>query len=156
MSITTTKVTTKWDAKKTAEVTSHIVASTWLSAFEVISKLDQKAQQEFHNLTTQHKLNHYKQMNIKNPMDLVRAIGETEHNVYGSDIEISGDENKATLKYNSCGMWNASQKLGKFTPEQEQKMGEQCVSTWSQIAKEFGFKYEPKMEKDSYEMTFSK
>jgi hypothetical protein len=156
MTTTATKVNTKWETKHVQEVTSNLVASTWLAAHQVISKLDQKAQQEFHNLLREHKINHYKSLNVKTPMDLVRAIAETDHNVFGSDIEISGDANKATLKYNSCGMWNACQKLGKFTPEQETKMGEQCSSTWTQIAKEFGFKYEPKMEKDSYEMTFSK
>lgn len=158
MTTTATKVNTKWDSKKTAEVTSNIVAATWLAAWEVISKLDEKAQQHFHDALRQQKLNHYKTMNIKTPLDLVRAVAETEHNVYGSEIEISGDEKKATLKYNSCGMWEASKKIsgGKFTPEQEQKMGEQCQSSWNKIAKEFGFTFEPKMEKDSYEMTFSK
>jgi len=158
MPVTTTKVTTKWDHAKTTETASRIVASSWLAAWEVISKLDQKVQDEYHRLTRQHKLDYYKSLNIKTPLDLVRAIAETEHNIFGSEIEISGDEKKANLKYNSCGVWNASQKLstGKFSPEEEQKMGEQCQATWGQIAKEFGFNFEPKMTKDSYEMTFSK
>ena len=158
MPATTTKVTTKWDHAKTTETASRIVASSWLSAWEVISKLDQKVQDEYHKLTRQHKLDYYKSQNIKTPYDLVRTIAETEYNLYGSEIEISGDEKRANLKYNTCGVWNASQKLstGKFSPEEEQKMGEQCQATWALIAKEFGLNFEPKMTKDSYEMTFSK
>ncbi len=156
MTTTATKVNTKWETKHIQEVTSNIVASTWMAAHQVISKLDQKAQQEFHNLVRDHKITHYKSLNVKTPMDLVRAIAETEHNVYGSDIEISGDANKATLKYNSCGMWSACEKLGKMTADQEKAMSEQCTSTMTQVAKEFGFKFEPKMDKDTYEMTFSK
>ncbi|HEY9773706.1 MAG TPA: hypothetical protein V6C81_07835 [Planktothrix sp.] len=155
---TPTKVTTKWDSKKIAETTSHLVAGTWLAAFEVLSKLDKKAVEEFHKLTTQHKLSFYKNLNIKTPMELVRAIAEHDHNLFGSEIEISGDENKATLKYNTCGVWQASEKLGakNFSPEQQKLMGDQCAQSWNTIAKEFGFNFEPKMTQDSYEMTFSK
>jgi hypothetical protein len=158
MTTTTTKVETKWDAKKTAERNASILAATWVSAYEVISKLDQKAVQEFQDKLTQHKLNYYKTLNIKTPMDLVKAIGETEHNVFGSEMEIHGDDKKATLKYLSCGMWNASEKLcaGKLSQEDEQKMGEQCAASWSKIGKEFGFNFEPKMSKDFWELTFSK
>lgn len=158
MTTTTTKVTTKWDAKKVAETNANILAATWLSAYEVISKLDQKAVQEFSDKLTEHKLSHYKSLNIKTPMDLVKAIGETEHNVFGSEMEIFGDDKKATLKYLSCGMWAASEKLckNKFSAEEEQRMGEQCAASWTKIGQEFGFKFEPKMSKESWELTFSK
>lgn len=156
MTVTVTKIDTKWDTKKTQEVTSQMFASMFVSAFEVISKQGEKALEEFHTIARTHKIAYYKTLNIVTPMDLVKAIAETEHNVFGSQIEISGDDKKATLKYVSCGMWEATQKTAKFTPEQEEKMGVSCASNWTLIAKEFGFEYEPKMEKDSYEMTFIK
>lgn len=157
MTATATKVTTKWDAKKVAQTTSAIMSATWMSAYEVLSKLDHKALLEFNKLVTEHKLNHYKSLNIKTPLELVKAIAETEHNVFGSEIEIVGDEQKATLKYVSCGMWEASQKhCAKFSQEQQQKMGEMCQESWKHIAEQFGFKFEPKMGKDTFEMTFSK
>jgi hypothetical protein len=156
MTATVTKVETKWDTKKTQEVTSNAFAAIFIAANEVLAKAGDKAHEEFTTILRQHKISHYKQLGVKTPLDLVRIIAETEHNMFGSEVEISGDDNKATLKYVSCGMWNATQKLGKFTPEQEKLMGEKCSDNWTKIASEFGFKYEPKMEKDSYEMTFSK
>lgn len=155
MTITVTKIETKWDAKKTHEVSSHMFASIWMSAYEVLSKYGDKALEEFGAVARQHKLNYYKSLNIKTPVDMVRAIAETEHNVFGSQIEIHGDDKKASLKYLSCGMWEACEKMGKFTPEQEEKMGKACAESWTLIANEFGFNYEPKMEKDSYEMIFT-
>lgn len=155
MTITVTKVDTKWDTKKTQEATSHMFASMFVSAFEVISKQGEKAMEEFQKLSREQKINYYKGLNLKTPLELVRAIAEHDFNVFGSQIEISGDDKKATLKYLSCGMWEATQKLAKFTPEQEEKMGAGCVATWQIIANDLGFNFEPKMEKDSYEMIFT-
>ena len=112
--------------------------------------------EEFSNLMRQHKIDHYKTLDIKTPLDLVKAIAESDHNVFGSDVEIHGDDKKATLKYNSCGMWNAMQNLHKFTSEQEEKMGAQCAANWTKIAEAFDMKYEAKHGKDTHEMTFSK
>jgi hypothetical protein len=156
MTATVTKVQTKWETKKIQEVTSNAFASVFLAANEVLGKIGGTAHEEFETIVREHRVNHYKQLGVKTPLDLVRIIAESEHNLFGSEVEISGDENKATLKYISCAMWDATQKLGKFTPEQEKLMGEKCSANWTKIASEFGFKYEPKMEKDSYEMTFSK
>lgn len=155
MTTTVEKIETKWETKKTQDVASKMMASMFVSALEALSKHGgEKAIEEFTTISRQHKVDYYKHLGVKTPIDLVRAIAETEHNVFGSQIEIHGDAKKATLKYNSCGLWDSMQKLGKFTPEQEEKMGAQCASNWTNIAKEFGFTYEPKMEKDSYEMTF--
>jgi hypothetical protein len=156
MTTTATKVNTKWNLEKTQQTTARLISSMYVSAFQTLAKYGEKAHEEFDTVLRQHKIDHYKQMGVKTPLDLVKAIAETDHNVFGSDIEISGDDKKATLKYNSCGMWEAMQKLHKFTPEQEEKMGAQCASSWTHIAKEFGFNYEPKHEKDTYAMTFSK
>lgn len=156
MTTTATKVETKWETKKVQEATTQMFAGLFLSAHEVISKLGGKAQEEFEQLLLKHKIEHYKKLGVKTPIELVKAIAETEHNVFGSQIEISGDEKRATLKYNSCGLWEASKKLGKFTPEQEKEKGERCAASMTQLAKEFGFNFEPKFTDDNYEMTFSK
>ena len=156
MTTTVTKVQTKWETKKTQENTANAFAAIYLSAYQALSQAGEKAHEEFNNLMVQHKIAHYKAAGVKTPLDLVRTMAETEHNLFGSEVEISGDENKATIKWNTCGMWNACKTLGKLTPEQEQKMGENCSATSAKLAKEFGFKAEPNMTKDTWEMTFSK
>ena len=156
MTTTVTKVDKKWEAKKIQETSTSMFAHVFVAVEHVLSKVDSKVREEYETMIRQHKINHFKTLGVKTPIDLVRAIAETEHNLFGSEIEISGDEHKATLKYNSCGMWNQMQKVAKFTPEQEKAMGEHCTESWTKIAKEFGFKFEPKMTDNSYEMTFSK
>lgn len=153
---TLTKVNTKWDQKRTQQTSAYIVASTFVAAFEVLSKFGPKALEEFDTLLRKSKIEHYKALGVKTPIELVRAISDSEHNVFGSEIEISGDDRHAVLKYNSCGLWSEMQKQGKFTAEQEKIMGEQCVASWTQIAREFGLKYEAKCGEDMYEMHFSK
>jgi hypothetical protein len=156
MSTTATKVQTKWDAKKIQDATAHMFASMFVASFETISKVSPKALEEWQTIMRNHKIEHYKKIGVKTPMELAKAIAETDHNLFGSELEISGDDNKATIKYNKCAMWEATQKIAKFNEAQQKQMGESCQGSWAIIAKEFGFKVEPKMTEDTYEMTFSK
>lgn len=156
MTTTVTKIDTKWETKRTQEVTSEIISSMHVAAAQVLEKLGEKPYEEYMSILREHKLNLYKQMGVKTPMDLVRAIAEIDFNLYGSQIEITGDEKRANLTYKTCGVWESMQKMCKFTAEQEEKMGKYCTANWTAVAKEFGFTYEPKMEKDSYGLTFSK
>ncbi len=157
MTTTATKIQTKWDAKKTQEAAAKIVASLYVAAFQALAKTGNKeAYEEFENTVRQFKVNHYKQLGVKTPIDLVKAMAECEYNVFGSEIEISGDEKKAEIKHNTCGLWNAMQELGKFTPEQEEKLGQHFQQSLAKTAKEFGFNIDAKFEKDSCLVTFSK
>lgn len=155
MTTTATKVNTKWETKRTQELNAHVFSSLLVSAYQTLSKYGEKAHQEFDALVLQHKIDHYKQMQVKTAYDLVKAIAESEHNLFGSEVEISGDDKKASLKFLNCAVWTAMQKLHKPTPEQEAKMGEQCTQNWTKIADAFGLKYENKHEKDTYEMIFT-
>jgi hypothetical protein len=153
---TAIKIDKKWDTKKVQETTSNVIAGMMVSAFQALGKAGQEAHEEFHKLMTQQKLNHYKKLNIKTPLDLAHAIGEQDHNLFGSEIEVTGDEKKATVTWNSCGVWEACEKLHKFTPEQQEKMGQQCMSSWKTIADDFGFKFEPSTNKEVHAVSFSK
>lgn len=155
MTTTITKVDTKWDTKKLQEVNTRVFASMYISAFQALSKQGEKAFDEFESTMRSFKIEAYKHLGVKTPLDLVRAIAETEFNLFGSQIEIIGDEKKATLKYNTCGIWDAMQKLHKFSPEQEELMGKNCQASHSKLAEAFGMKFECDMSNDTYSMTFS-
>lgn len=156
MTTTVTKVESKWETKKTQEETARILAVVYLSAFDTLSKYGEKACEEFETMVRRHKIDHYRHLGVQTPIDLVRAISETEHNVFGSEIEIFGDEKKACLRYKKCGMWEATQKLHVMTQEKEEMMGKNCQNSYIKIAEEFGFKFEGKMEDDCYILTFTK
>lgn len=156
MTTTVTKVDKKWETKKVQEESARLVATIYMSAFETLSKYGEKAHEEFETLVRNHKIDRYRALGVKTPMDLVRAIAETEHNVFGSQIEICGDDKKATLRYNSCGMWEATQKLHKMTEQQKEIMSKNCQASYTKIAQEFGLNFESRMDNDTYTMTFSK
>ncbi len=83
-------------------------------------------------------------------------MAEQDANLFGSKIEITGDEAAATLTYNSCGMWNALKKVGNLTPEQEEKMGGSFQTCMQSLANEFGLKTDVKFANDTCAVTFSK
>jgi hypothetical protein len=156
MTTTVSKVDEKWETKKVQEESARIVAVIYRSAFETLSNYGPKALEEFETTVRKYKIEHYKTLGVRTPLDLVRAIAETEHNVFGSQIEICGDDMNAVLRYNSCGMWEATQKLQKMTVEQREMMTANCKSSYTRIAGEFGFRFESQMDHDSYTMTFSR
>jgi hypothetical protein len=146
-----------WNTTKIQEEAVRMHSMLFLTAMNNIAKLGgEKAVQEFQAEMRQHKVEHYKKVGVKTPLELVKAMAEFEANVFGSKIEITGDDTKAELKYNQCARWNAMKQHGHFSPEQEEQMGkgfEMCVSN---LAKEFGFKAETKMEGETCVLHFSK
>jgi hypothetical protein len=153
---TLTKVDTKWETKKIQEKTAHIVAVLNLAAFEVLSKVSPESVAEFQSIVRKHKIEAYKAQGVKTPLQLVKAMAETEHNLFGSVIEISGDEHKAVLKYDHCAIWEAMEKVGKFTPEQQEKMGKNFQNCAALTAKELGMTGVTVMDKDTCIVTFTK
>jgi len=139
----------KWNTTQIQEEAVRAHSMLYLTAMNTVAKLGgEKAVQEFQTEMRQHKVEHYKKVGVKTPLELVKAMAEFEANVFGSKIEISGDENKAELKYNQCAMWNAMKNFGHLNAQQEEQMGrsfEMCVQN---LAKEFGFKAETKFEGD--------
>lgn len=153
---TKTTVETKWPVTKVQETAAMMLGMQWMAAYKTLSKHGEAAFKEFDNMLRQQKVEHYKGMGVKTPIDLVKAMSEFEANLFGSKIEIWGDEKVAHLTYNSCGMWNAMQKFGKMGPEQEEKMGAHFSHCISEMAKEFGFKGEVKFEEPCATITFTK
>ena len=121
--MTKTPVKATWTPSKIQEETAMLVASNCMAAYQTISTLGEKALQDYKATSRTLRVDHLKNLGVKNALDIAKAIAEQETNLYGSKIEISGDENCATLTYNYCGMWDAMKKVGKLTPEQEEQMG---------------------------------
>lgn len=153
---TKTRVETKWPVSKTQEEFAHFMATTWQSAYNTLSKYGESAVNEFETAARRNKVEYYKSLGVKTPLELVKAIAELESNIFGSKIEIWGDERTAHLTYDSCGMWNAFKKYGKLTAEQEEKMGTCFQTSIEALAREFGFKGEVKFEEPCATVTFSK
>lgn len=156
VAIKRTPVEAKWNTQKIQEAAARAFAVNNMAAMAVISKQGENAILEFQHMVHEQQLKHLKTLGVKNPLDLVKAKAEFEANVFGSKIDIEGDENCAHLIYNECAMWNAMQKIGNLTPEQQEKMGKTFGMCVSNFAKEWGFTGEVKMDGECCTVTFRK
>lgn len=151
-----TVVEPKWNTTKIQEEAVRMYALQFMTAMNVLCKQGEQAAREFTTAMQQNKIEHYKQLNIKTPIELVQAMSEFETNVFGSKIEIWGDEKAAHLQYNQCGMWNAMKNTGKMNCQQEEKMGQTFEHCVQGLAQGFGFKGEVKFEGEKAVLTFTK
>jgi hypothetical protein len=149
-------IKTEWPITKIQEETAKVFARQFLAAYKALSKFGPEGMKEFDKNILAFKVDYYKSLGVKTPADLVRAISEFETNVFGSKIEIVGEDSKATLKYETCAVWNAMESISKFTPEQEERMGKHFESCMNELAREFGLKAEIKHEEPNCIVTFTK
>ncbi len=156
--ISKTVIAPTWNVEKIQETVAKVQANQMLTVMEVLAKNGgDKAIEEFQTAIRLHKVEHYKAIGVKTPIELAKAIGEFETNVFGSKVEVWGDDKQASIQYNSCAMWNAIEKTGKLTPEHKEAMGAKMQNCMSLLAKEFGFKGETKFEgENSCVVSFSK
>lgn len=140
------KVQPTWNKEQTQAGTARMMANQLLSAMTVLAKYGDEAIKEFDQSVRSRKIEYYKSLGVKTPIDLVKAQAEFETNVFGSEIEYWGDEKTAHLCYKTCGMWDAIEKYGELSKEQEEKMGEHFQTCVQNTAREFGFKGDVKFE----------
>jgi hypothetical protein len=153
---TKTPVQATWAPTKVQETTALMAASNCFAAHQALAKHGEEAVKEWQTAARQLRVEHLKSLGVKGAFDLAKAIAEQDANLFGSKIEISGDEKSATLTYLACGMWNAMKKLGKMTPEQETKMGEGFQSCMQATASEFGLKSNVQFEGTTCTIGFDK
>lgn len=151
-----TPVKAEWKIDKLHEETANAIARHFLATMATLGQYGPEAHQEFvkHMITS--KVEHFKSLGVNTPIDLVKVMGEFESNIFGSKIEIVGDEKKAELTYNECACWAAMQRVGKMTPEQEEKMGQHFELQVKNLGEAFGFKGEVRFEEPKAIVTFSK
>ena len=152
--IAPTKIKTTWEIKKIQEMTAKSMSDSMMAAMGVLRKHGEETLKEFQAAQREPMIKYYKGLGIKTPMDLAKAKAELETNMFGSEIEIKGEENKAELKYISCAMWNNMKSC--MNEEQQKEAGtcfEACVSSF---AKEFGFTGEVKFDGETATITFKK
>jgi hypothetical protein len=151
-----TKVEAKWDAQKRQEVTARIAAANCLAVQNLLQKVTPELKEQYENQAREYKVQAFKKIGVRTPLELVQAMAEVDANVYGSKVEISGDDTKAQIKFEQCAVGKAIQEVGNLNQEQMKKMFEGMDACAQKTAKEFGFKAETRVQNDTAEITFSK
>jgi hypothetical protein len=138
---TKTKIQPTWDTNKIREEAVNSMTGHMGLTFKVLGELGPEAQKKFHNAMIEYKVAHYKKLNVKTPIEMVRAMAEFEVNVFGSKINIWGDEKEAHMEYEYCACWNAMQKncSGAMSEKEQECMSTSFNDKMAQIAKAFGW-----------------
>jgi hypothetical protein len=151
-----TVVKTTWKPEQMQELYSQMMANTFSSAMTVLCKQGDAATKEFQTLSRKPMVEYYKKLGVRTPIEIMKAKAELETNIFGSQIEIWGDDNEAHLTYNKCGMFEAMKKSGGMNCAQQEKMMEGMEHCIKEFASEFGLKAEIKMEGEKPTVTFRK
>lgn len=155
--MTKTVVAPTWTTTQIQENVARVYATQFVTAMQVIGKFGgEAALTEFETEMRKARIEHIKSLGVKTPIELAKAMAEFEANVFGSKIEIVGDDKHAELKYISCAMWEALKKVGKLDAKKEEEMGSKFESCMKNTAKEFGFNAEFKMEGETCTVSFNK
>lgn len=156
MTAVKTQIKANWTQEKLQEVTSHALVNNYIGVTKLFEKLTPELRHEFRTLMSEMKVNYYKSLNVKTPMDLAQAMAEFDANVFGSVVVISGDENKVTIEFETCGCWSLMQKHSCFTPAMGESLGECFKTSIDLITKELGFKGVVEMTEKSAVIHISK
>lgn len=151
-----TKITADWTKEKLQEVTSKSIVNNYIAVSKLFEKLTPELRLETRKMMADMKVDYYKSLNVKTPMDLAKAMAEFDANVFGSKIIINGEENKVAIEFESCGCWTQMQKHSCFTPELGASLGECFQISIDLITKEFGFKGNVEFTTDSAIIHISK
>src|SRR5664279_2912652 len=103
-----TIIATSWNTVRIQEQAARVLGLQFMTTMQLLQKFGgEKAVEEFKTTMEAHKVEYYKGLGVKTPLELVKAIAEFDVNVFGSKVEIWGDEKSATLHFLSCGMMHA-------------------------------------------------
>lgn len=134
------KVTPNWTKEKLQEVSSQAMVNNYIAVTKLFEKISPELRHDFRKTMASMKVEHYKSLNVKTPMDLAKAMAEFDANVFGSQMIVSGDENKAEIEFESCGCWELMQKHSCFTEDLGASLGECFQTSIDLICMEMGFK----------------
>ncbi len=140
MTTVKTRIKPTWTTEKLQEVTSHTLINNYIVVTKIFEKLTPELRQEFRTMMSGMKVNYYRSLNVKTPMDLANAMAEFDANIFGSVVAISGDQNNVTIEFETCGCWNLIQNHSCFTPAMGESRHECYKTTIDSIIRELGFK----------------
>ena len=147
-----TEIKTTWEITEIQKLTAKAFTNNMMATMGILRKQGEEAMKEFQAATRAPMITYYKELGVKTPIELAKAKAEYETNLFGSKIEIHGDEKEAHVKYLNCAIWD-NMKCG-MSKEQEQEMGMCFAACVSAFAEEFGFTGEVKFENEIATVTF--
>jgi len=148
-----------WTKEKIQEESVNGMVRLMTTTMRAIHEIGPEAVKKLDHAMLEMKVNHYKKLNVKTPIELVKIMAEYEVNVFGSKIAYWGDDKEAHMEYEYCACYNAMLNSEcKLSKEEQEGMGKCFAEKMHGLAKAFGWtKAEVKFptEKTSH-ITFTK
>ena len=141
-----TEIKTTWEISKIQKLTAKAFTNNMMATMGILKKHGEETMKEFQAASRAPMITYYKELGVKTPIELAKAKAEYETNVFGSKIEILGDEKEAQVKYLNCAIWDNMKSC--LNKEQEQEMGTCFAACISAFAEEFGFTGEVKFDNE--------
>ena len=137
------QIKTTWNLEKVQEEAVHAMVRNCGVTQNVLQQLGPDAQKKFQTAMVEMKFEHFKKLNVKTPIELIKAMAEFEVNVFGSKIVVWGDEKEASMEYEYCACFNAMQKNASACSTTAGKNQEEMAKCFNEstnmLAKQFGF-----------------
>ncbi len=150
-----TLVKPTWKVEDVHAKISKVVATQMMTTMKVLAKYGEEAKTEWETEMRESMKKYFVEKNVKTPIEFAQAKAELEANLYGSEIEIWGDDKEAHFTYKTCGVWKAMEACG-VDKAQMEKMTTGFESCVKNMAKEFGFQAELKFEGETPTITYRK
>ncbi len=144
-----------WKAEEFHATNSKMAAKQMMVTMKVLAKHGEEIKKEWETEMRDSMKQYFVEKNVKTPIEFAQAKAELEANLYGSEVEVWGDDKEAHFTYKTCGMWKAMEACG-VTKEQMEKMSSGFESCVKNMAQEFGFQGELKFEGEIPTITYRK
>ncbi len=145
-----------WKTTCIQEAATMAMVNSCAATMAALDKAGPEAFKIWQQATVANRVAFLKERKAATPLEIVTAIAEFETNVFGSKINIWGDDKEAHLEYIECACYLAMQKCGQMDKTKHEKMAENWTTMNQEIAKVFGLKGAIDFTKPNVLMSFTK
>ena len=144
-----------WKLRRLQEELCKGAAHQYVHTVSLLRKCAPDAIREFNAVFIANKT-YFKHIGVESPGQLVRALAEIETNAFGGKMLVSGDEEKASIRYEYCAEWIAIEELSNMTWGERVNLAEHFVYAMHDLAHHFGFSAEVLLDGGVPTVTFSR
>ena len=144
-----------WNLQRLQEELCKGAAHQYVHTISLLRKSAPDAIREFNAVFIANKT-YFKHIGVETPGQLVRALAEIETNAFGGKMLVSGDEERASIRYEYCAEWVAIEELSNITWDERVSLAEHFVHAMQELAEYFGFAAEVSFDGGVPTVTFSR
>ncbi|HEY9785218.1 MAG TPA: hypothetical protein V6D17_07440 [Candidatus Obscuribacterales bacterium] len=144
-----------WDVERMQEEMARGSAFHYLAILGFLKDNAPALISEFNKVFAINKT-YFLHMGKLNPLELAMAIAQVEQNLFGSKMEVDGDENSASVTYRYINEWARVAEFGILTEEDHMNMHAHFVLAIDELGREMELSTRVAYAEEGLVVTFSK